>query len=506
MELKLTRTDTDRFVPVQDNVCGREETLEMIVPDACPDIAQVVDTCGCCCLTRREITDSGAVLAGAVRVTVLYTPEGGDGLRRLETELPFQHLHECQNTDSGCRLLAKAWVASAETRIINPRKILIRVDLRERIQIFAPKGFVAYSGLEAGEELGVQQRIEHYQTAFVVQPMEKTFALEEEIALNTGRNGPGTILRILPAARCTEARLIGSKLVMKGTVGLQLLCQSENGELYTTETDLPLSQMLDAGGAGPEADFQVELQVLSWQLGQVSEDGRTVSISMELAAQAVFCENFSVSLVTDAYSLYYPLTLQTEPLGLQQITELTARQAMRVSIETEPNIRTVCSCRVELGTAQISREGENATIQVAAEASVLFLREDGSYDSVRQKFSVDLQQTLAAGSGISVQCAVEQAEALPSASGVELRGTVEVQIQICQPYQVNGLCGADLDREHPFDHAGQPSIVLRRPTAGEQMWDIAKRYATTCQEICGANGLSEEQTLDSRMLLIPRKR
>ena len=63
MELKLTRTDTDRFVPVQDNVCGREETLEMIVPDACPDIAQVVDTCGCCCLTRREITDSGAVLA-----------------------------------------------------------------------------------------------------------------------------------------------------------------------------------------------------------------------------------------------------------------------------------------------------------------------------------------------------------------------------------------------------------------------------------------------------------
>ena len=137
---------------------------------------------------------------------------------------------------------------------------------------------------------------------------------------------------------------------------------------------------------------------------------------------------------------------------------------------------------------------------------MLFLREDGSYDSVRQKFSVELQQTLAAGSGISVQCAVEQAEALPSASGVELRGTIEVQIQICQPYQVNGLCGADLDREHPFDHAGQPSIVLRRPAAGEQMWDIAKRYATTCQEICGANGLSEEQALDSRMLLIPRKR
>ena len=66
MELKLTRTDTNYYALVQDNVCGREETLEMIVPDACPDIAQVVDTCGYCCLTRREITDSGALLAGAV--------------------------------------------------------------------------------------------------------------------------------------------------------------------------------------------------------------------------------------------------------------------------------------------------------------------------------------------------------------------------------------------------------------------------------------------------------
>ncbi len=506
MELKLTRTDTNYYALVQDNVCGREETLEMIVPDACPDIAQVVDTCGYCCLTRREITDSGALLAGAVRVTVLYTPEGEDGLRRLEAELSFQHLHECQNTDSTCCLLANAWVAAAETRMINPRKILIRVDLRESFQVYCPRVLSACNGLEAGEDLGLQQRTRHYQTAFVVQPMEKVFSLEEEITLNAGRNGPGTILRISPSAQCSEARLIGSKLVLKGTVCLQILCQGENGELYTTEADLPLSQMLDAGDAGAEAKFQVSLQVLNWTLEPASNDGRTVPITLELTAQAVFCETVPVAVLTDAYSVYYPLTLQHETLSLQQITDITKRQAIRSSVDTEPNIRSICNCHIELGTAQISREGEQGTLHVSAEASVLFLREDGSCGSLRHKFSFEVQQALPQDSRLTCHCSVEQIEALPAASGVELRGAVEVQMEIFQPFQVSGLCGADLDREHPFDHAGQPSIVLRRPAAGEQMWDIAKRYATTCQEICAANGLSEEQALGTQMLLIPRKR
>lgn len=506
MELKLTRTDAGHFAPVQNNVCGREETLEMIVPDACPDIAEVVDTCGYCCLTRREVTDSGALLAGAVRITVLYTPEGEDGLRRLEAEIPFQHLHECSQADSCCRLLANAWVVSAETRMINPRKVLIRVDLRERIRLYCPQTFSACSGIEAEEDMGLQQRTQHYQAAFVVQPLEKVFSLEEDIDPAAGRTGPVTILRLMPSAACTEARLIGSKLVMKGSVHLDLLCQGGDGTLFSTSAELPLSQMLEAGDAGSEAKFRVELRVLSWTLGTVSENGRTVPITLELAAHAVFHETASLALLTDAYSVYYPLTLQEEQLELQQISDVTVRQAVRAFIEAEPNVRTVCNTHVELGAAQVTCEGERGTIQVSAEASVLFLREDGTCGAIRQKFSIELQQTIPAGSKVVCSCAVEQMDALPAASGVELRGTVILQMQISQPFHVMGVSEAELDREHPFDHGGQPSIILRRPAEGESMWDIAKRYSTTCQEICGANGLSEEQALGTQMLLIPRKR
>ena len=102
----------------------------MIVPDAYPDIAEILDTNSFCCLTKRELTESGAMLAGTIKTFVLYRPEGKNSVERLEAELPFQHMLESDKLEGNCSLQAKAEVMSAESRKINSRKVLIRVDLK----------------------------------------------------------------------------------------------------------------------------------------------------------------------------------------------------------------------------------------------------------------------------------------------------------------------------------------------------------------------------------------
>ena len=52
----------------------------------------------------------------------------------------------------------------------------------------------------------------------------------------------------------------------------------------------------------------------------------------------------------------------------------------------------------------------------------------------------------------------------------------------------------------------QPSVVLRMAVPGEQLWDIAKLYGTTAEEIMRANELQEEELPRGKMLLIPRVR
>ncbi len=49
-----------------------------------------------------------------------------------------------------------------------------------------------------------------------------------------------------------------------------------------------------------------------------------------------------------------------------------------------------------------------------------------------------------------------------------------------------------MDEGTPRDHSGQPSIVLRMVGNGERLWDIAKSYGTTAQDIMCANALEED--------------
>ena len=49
-------------------------------------------------------------------------------------------------------------------------------------------------------------------------------------------------------------------------------------------------------------------------------------------------------------------------------------------------------------------------------------------------------------------------------------------------------------------------MVLRLALPGEGLWDIAKAYGTTSQEIVQANELEEGPLPSGRMLLIPRVR
>ncbi len=59
MELELDRTQRSGYEAVLDTTVCREETLESIVPDACPDILRICDTEGVVCLRDKVLQDAG---------------------------------------------------------------------------------------------------------------------------------------------------------------------------------------------------------------------------------------------------------------------------------------------------------------------------------------------------------------------------------------------------------------------------------------------------------------
>ena len=310
MELELERTALDGFTAVLDTAVAQEETMESIVPDACPDLLGVCDTEGVVCLHRKEAMEGRVELSGTIHAMLLCQPEGEVGLRRLEVDLPFTCTADAAAITPGCKVVAEPRLRGADARLVNPRKVLVRADLAVDVQVFAPVADWACASVLEPEQAGVEQLSEPCQTCVTVCVQEKPFPFSDELTLPGSRPEGSALLKWRVALECGEAKVIGSKLIFKGSARLQVLYRCADGGLSTGEFELPISQLMEVSGAGEEAMCQVGLVLTDLSCELDDGDGRTISVSMGLLAQAVVREERSMTLLTDVYSTLYDLNTQ----------------------------------------------------------------------------------------------------------------------------------------------------------------------------------------------------
>ena len=96
--------------------------------------------------------------------------------------------------------------------------------------------------------------------------------------------------------------------------------------------------------------------------------------------------------------------------------------------------------------------------------------------------------------------------ATTTTGGIEVRFPLDFRFLALSVGRVAGVSAVRVEEAAAGSGESQPSIVLRMVGRQERLWDIAKAYRTTAEEIRRANGLEEEGAPQGQLLLIPRKR
>ena len=505
--MEFERDTIINYETVAEVTLCQEETLESIVPDACPDILRIVDVCGQATLSGKQAREGVAQVTGMVRVAILYQPEGGGGLRRMEAGLPFTCQAEAPGLTERGTVLASPRLRCAEARALNPRKVLLRVDLAVDVTACQPVERPICSGVTGPDEEGLCQRQfqgEHYQLCAV---QEKPFTFSDQVRLQGTGESP-VLLAVRAQPVCTESKLIGSKLIFKGMVELYLLLQEAGGTISASHESMPFSQIIEAAGAGEEGDCQVEVEVASVQCDQMPGDGRELDVTLELLAQARVYSRRPVTLLQDLYSTANLMEVERENQPLCSLTEQSVRpQAVRELLETGEMVRSVVDARLALGQVRQSREGKELVLTAEAWITVLYLDENELVQCIRRSIPVTCRLECPEGAKCSCFCACPgEVFAAPAAGGVEVRFTVEFHCLTTETTNLPAVTGARMGEARGAGEGQRPSVVLRMPSPGEELWDIAKAHGTTMEQILQANELEEDALPFGRMLLIPSTR
>ena len=502
MELELEQDVIVCYEVVGQASTCQEETQEAIVPDACPDILRLADVCAQAFVSRWEVREGQAVVIGYIQASVLYIPESGYAIRKMEVKLPFSVHMEMNGIASDCILEVSARLRCADGRMLNPRKILLRADLVTEITVFRRKESPVCTGAYGADEEKICQKITRVEHERVVCVPQRIFPMTEEIRLS-GAQAP-TVLSCRGECACTECRVIGSKLIFKGKTDVTLLLQTEDAGVERRVETFPFSQILEAKGAGDGGSGQVRLELAELFCRSSGDDPMRLVLDMEVLAQGQIRERETVCLLTDLYSTANHMQLEHRKLDLfapgeQQMVP----QTFRDMLETEDTVRNICDSRFSMGPIRHVREGEWGIFTLQGQISVLYLDEERQMRCIDKDVELSVRILCPEGGRVQCRCYCPgEVYAAPCAGGIEVRLNMEFQFWTEAPVSIENVCRAK-PGEARGTESGRPSVILRRAEPGEELWDLAKVCGTTKQRIMQANDLSTEEIPGHKMLLIP---
>lgn len=474
MEPELIRQELDYFRCVCTKEASREETVEVLIPDAMGDAAEILDTQGMVFLRSKESEDGLTRLRGSIEGSVLYRTEEG-----TLCALPFKS--ECRMEWTGeelkrdARLSATLAASGIEGRIINPRKILVSGELSGKCSQWCAEQTAYASGAAEGS---VETRTETQTVRLVSDVTEKAFVLTEDFPLNDGSEPIEEILLYRCVSQVEEAHSVAGKLILQGSTRLELLYADEEGKACPFSCNSAWSQLIDS--AAEPSCTHIHLMPTAIYVDSIN-GGTAVSLELHLTAQVICSENVEAQVLSDAYSTDYEAELTTRELVFTSFAdEETGKQETRSSVKAPEDMDEMLLCY-----------GEAVSRQTCC-IHVLYRAADGNERDIRVSVPVEREGSFA----------LRELNAAKNGGNIDLRLSLVSDTPVGCETTLRWVDGIRLDENSPLSKKNRPGLVAVRRNSGSY-WDLARKYGSTVSLIEKANEEIDEKDI---FLFIPRAR
>ena len=138
MEVEVSRDN----LCINKLVCEKKELVfveeDMIVPDSKPDILNTINLNGNVCIYKKEVMEDKVKIDGDINTYIMYLPDSKeDNLRGLTANLSFSQAIAVPGCREGMRAITCVTIKDMECKVLNGRKINIKVGLEVNIKLYS---------------------------------------------------------------------------------------------------------------------------------------------------------------------------------------------------------------------------------------------------------------------------------------------------------------------------------------------------------------------------------
>ena len=508
MELELKKQQIKYKKQVYSDKINLEKTQEVIVSDTLPDVFEIVDTFATAFLRGKDTSTGKVTVGGAVDVSVLFSADNGYKTRSVSTSIPFTATADSSEITDNCEITAKITVISAETKMINPRKALVRINLCVHVTCYTDtESEISNDIISNGH---TECHIEETTVLITKNINEKTFTISDEFSVDT-INKPSEILAYSVNLITEETKPIGNKLIVSGRASSKVIYLPEDSEnVECAEFSTPFSQIVELTDIADEHHTDCELMLTGayFSISEISGTGEKGIVSeLHGVIQCETSQEEKIAFLSDIYSTKYTLTSNKEVFSGNSrkiLQNIGASVQGTVPAAVAPE-KIVSAC-FQLSDPHINNDGNCTKAVSTVTVKILYFGSDNQLRSAKANIDFDaaLQCELEHNLFLTISSA-DEIYIAPIGINFEVRLPVSFGVYCNKNERFSYINSVTYDEKDILNKDSIPSITLYRTKEVDSIWSICKEHLTRKDIFIDANELVDgAEITENKLLIIPK--
>lgn len=498
---------------------GTQMTLEedFNVPDAKPDVELIIQSRERVSVEHTRVETGRLYIDGFMEVSILYLDDTKERqLHRLDAKLPFEETISMEGLEAGDDVRLRHETEDLNVALINSRKLAIRALLSFEASVDEIYDMSAAVEVQTKAEL-CERRKKLEMMQLEVQKKD-ILRLKEEVQLAPNKPNIREILWDYIQLRGCRIQLREGSLAVSGKLFLFVLYRSEeeSGANQWMEQILPFEGEVACSGCHEELIPDIETALAQAELqAKEDTDGELRIFHLEgiLELGIRLYGNEEAEILEDVYSPEKELLLTTseeiyESFVMKNVSKCKTSGRIRIQ-GAKPRILQICHINGSIKVDQTEITDDGIRIEGAVPVSILYISADDSMPFAVLEGTVPFSH-FAEVPGVDKRCrftlttALEQLSAtMADSEEIEVRLTASLDLFVVRP--VRQTCIREI-AEQDYELAcleAVPGITGYIVQDSDTLWEIAKAYFLTPEQIMQMNGLeSEEVKKGDRLILM----
>ena len=497
MELRFEKMSVPILKDAVREVKHTELTQEVKLTDGMPDIGRIVHCCGQLLLRSKEWNRDKINVSAGVKVYCLYMPEDGTELRSIETWIPFQLGWDAEMDLPEGQVRIVPLLRFVDGRCVSSRKLMLRVGISALCHGFSPAE-LELPGV--GELPGdIQLLTRTYPVLLPREAGEKAFALDEELAIPESEPLMEKILCCILRPEIGDKKIMGSRLVFKGSGNLRVLYRCPDGNVRLRDFEIPFSQFTEIEHSfGNDARCDILTSVTNLETDLMSPG--QIRLKAGLVAQYRIDDRENLEIPEDAYSPFREIKPEVREVPVPSVLD-NRRESVAVRQIAAGNTGGAVDAVFLPDFPKMRRTGGSIELEMPGMFQALVQGEDGGLQGISARWEGNLRLDVDENTDLeAIPISVSTVVAEASGDQTEMNAKMEIQLRTTAKNPIPCVWAMEIGEMKEPDPQ-RPALILRR-AGEEELWYLAKAAGSTLAAIREANGFEGEPE-PGKMLLIP---